>query len=82
MMGVGMKARFVPMYDESVKLTAAERRESTVTAYISYINWEHKYFVVEWNSNGCACRESFKFGDIGKKVTVGGREKNVHSKNH
>jgi len=73
MMGVGMRVRFVPSYDESDKLTPTERRESTITGNISYINWEHKYFLVEWNSGCGAFRESFKFSDIGKKVTVGGR---------
>ncbi len=82
MMGVGMAARFVPSYDESDKLSMAERRESMIAAKICYINWEHKFFMVEWDSNGLMCRESFKFSDIGKRVTVGGRKTYVHAENH
>lgn len=82
MMGIGMTARFVPFYDESQKLTKAERREATVSAKICYINWEHKFFTVEWTSKGEIVRESFKFWEIGKRVTVGGREKNVYAKNY
>lgn len=82
MMSVGMNARFVPFYDESQKLTPAERREMSISGTISYINWKHKFFTVEWESCGATCRESFKFWEIGKRVTVGGRKKNVYSKNH
>ena len=74
MMGVGMSVRFVPSFDESQKMTAAERRAATISATIVYINWEQKYFTAEWESEGAKCRESFKFGDIGKQVTVGGRK--------
>ena len=82
MMGVGMRCRFVPQFAENARFTPTERREATVTAQISYINWEHKYFTAEYQSDCGVYHESFKFDDIGKKVTVGGREKNVHAKNH
>ena len=82
MMGIGMEASFVPSHDESERYTPAERRAATITGKIGYINWEHKYFTVEWTSLGQRFRESFKFADIGKRVTVGGRKKNVHTKNH
>jgi hypothetical protein len=74
MMCVGMSADFVPNYDESQKLTPKERRDLTISAKICFINWKHKYFTVEWETSGLKCRESFKFTDIGKQVSVGGRK--------
>lgn len=81
-MGIGMEVRFVPFYNESEKLSGSERKAATIAGKIVYINWEHKYFTAEWTSHDQQFRESFKFADIGKKVTVGGRKKNVHAKNH
>lgn len=81
-MQIGMKAFFVPTFDDSDRYTPEERKAASVCGRIVYINWEHKYFTVQWNHSGYRCRESFKFGDIGKWVTVGGRKKNVHSKDY
>lgn len=70
MIGEGMKVRFVPDFTDSSKYTPQERRQHEVTAKIVYINWEHRYFTVEWVSEGRTLRESFKFAYIGKVVSV------------
>jgi hypothetical protein len=74
-MHIGTKAFFVPSFDNSERYTPQERKEASVMGKIVYINQEHKYFTVEWDHYGAKQRESFKFGDIGKQVTVGGRRK-------
>ena len=72
MIGEGMKVRIVPSFADSDKFTPEERREASLTAVISYINWEHRYFTVEWNAFGKVYHESFKFSEIGRKVSVCG----------
>lgn len=43
-----------------------------VTGTVSYVNEEHSYFVVTYCLYGEIFRESFKFSQIGKDVTVRG----------
>lgn len=72
MMGIGMKVRFVPHFNNSEKATPQERRAATITGKISYINWEHRYFTVGWTAHDMKFRESFKFSEMGKKVKLCG----------
>lgn len=72
MIGVGMKVCFVPYFLDDKKSALKDRREAAVTAEVAYINWEHRYFTAEWTEGGNTFRESFKFHEIGKNVTVCG----------
>lgn len=70
MIGEGMKVRFVPSFNDSKTLTPQERREMSVTGVVTYINWEHQNFCVEFGHSGTKQRETFLFRDIGEAVTV------------
>lgn len=72
MMGIGMKVRFVPYFNDSERLTASERRDATLTGKVVYINWEHRWFTVGWTAHDFKFRESFKFSEMGKKVKACG----------
>lgn len=72
MIGIDMKVRFVPSFRDSTVMTPEERKEATVTGTVVYINYEHKMFMVEFEDNGAVFKESFKFSDCGKTVTVCG----------
>lgn len=73
MIGIGLKVRFVPFFNDSEKYTPTERKAATITGKVVYINWEHRYFTVGWMASGEQRRESFEFADIGKKVKVCGK---------
>ncbi len=72
MITVDMKAWFVPACLGSVTMTPEEKRESTVMGSVVYVNYAHKYFTVEYERKGITFKESFKFVDCGKSVTVRG----------
>lgn len=71
MIGVGMKATFIPAFEPKVDW-ALTRSTDEVTGTITYINWENKFFMVEFDCGGTKQRESFKFIQIGKDVRVHG----------
>lgn len=70
MIGEGMKVRFCPMFDRGALDSQADLAAKSVTGKIIYINWEHKYFLVEFNCSRSKQRESFKFFEIGERVSV------------
>lgn len=72
MIGIDMKAWFVPSYRDSACMTPEERKAATVMGTIVYINYEHKYFTVEFEDGGATFKESFNFSDCGKTVRVRG----------
>jgi hypothetical protein len=72
MIGIDMKAWFVPSFRDSDKLTPAERKAATIMGTIVYINYAHKYFTVEFEEGGKVFKESFNFSDCGKTVRVRG----------
>lgn len=72
MIGEGMKVRFVPYYAYSQIASTEENWRNAVTGTICYINWEHKYFTVEYDCGGTIQKESFKFWEIGKAVKLCG----------
>ena len=72
MIGIDMKAWFVPSFRDSEKFTPAERKAATIMGSIVYVNYAHKVFTVEFEDNGVAFRESFNFSDCGKTVRVRG----------
>lgn len=53
-------------------MTQAEKEKSMVVGTVVYINYQHKYFAVEYDCGSTKQRESFKFSEIGKAVTVCG----------
>lgn len=73
MIKIGTLVSFVPSFLDSDKFTPKKRKEVTVTGIITYINWAHHYFTVQWSKEGCTWRESFKFFDIGRTVKICGR---------
>ena len=70
MIGEGMKVRFVPMFNRGEKDTEAEIKANSITGKIVYINWENKFFMVEFKCGDSIQRESFKFFEIGERVSV------------
>jgi hypothetical protein len=72
MIGIDMKAWFVPSFRDSDKMTPAERKAAKVMGTIVYINYAHKTFLVEFEDGGETFKETFKFCDCGKTVRVRG----------
>ena len=70
MIGEGMKVRFCQMFNRGMLDTQAELNAKSVTGKIIYISWEHKYFTVEFKCGDGKQRESFKFFEIGERVSV------------
>lgn len=59
---------FVPFADWSLKRCNDEYLSGTIT----YINWEHENFTVEFDCGGTKQREAFKFSQIGVEVKLNG----------
>lgn len=72
MIGIDMKAWFVPSFRDSAIFTPAERKAASVMGTIVYVNYEHKTFMVEFEDNGAIFKETFRFSDCGKSVRVRG----------
>lgn len=72
MIGIGMKASFVPAFVPGALWTKSLDPAEIVTGTIVYINWEHKYFTVEFKCGDTTQRESFKFFQIGQAVKIRG----------
>ena len=72
MINVGRKVLFVPGINDSKVLSPEERKPLMITGSVVYINWEHKWFEVEFDCGGTKQRESFKFCDIGSVVKICG----------
>lgn len=68
MIRVGQKVRFDPLKDVT-GYGAESVRNHFVTGYVVMVNESHRWFSVEYGNNQ---RMSFKFYDIGKKVTICG----------
>ncbi len=66
----GMKVRFVPSFDRGMNDPYEELVLKMITGTIYYINWEHKCFGVEFDCGDGKQRESFKFFEIGERVSV------------
>lgn len=72
MIGIDMKAWFVPAHMDSPVMTPKERKEATVMGNIVYVNYAHKIFTVEFPAGSKLLKETFNFSDCGKTVTVRG----------
>ena len=70
MIGEGMKVRFVPHLDINQIASKQENWSRAVTGTICYINWEHKFFLVEYGE--AKQKECFKFWQIGAEVKLCG----------
>lgn len=80
----GMQVRFAPFLDHTGAYGVDFLHQKKATGTIVYINWEHKWFSVEF---GKKQRISFLFSDIGVKCKLlprkddikewNGREKDV-----
>ncbi len=72
MIGIGMKVQFIPAILPSGIMTPAEKKKATIDGTVVYINWENRYFTVEYDCGNTKQHESFKFCDIGQAVTICG----------
>lgn len=70
MICVGAKVQFCPHYMISSIDTPEERRAKCITGTISFVNWEHSLFIVEYESGGTTQLEAFKIYDIGRNVRL------------
>ena len=70
MIGEGMTVSFVPSFAPKSDWAMDRDDSEYVTGTIDYINWEHKHFIVVFDCGGIKMRESFKFSQIGKDITV------------
>lgn len=70
MIGIGMKASFAPAFVPGALWLKDQDPSEIVTGTIVYINWEHKYFMVEYKCGDTMQRESFKFFHIGQAVKI------------
>lgn len=73
MIGIGMKVRFVPTYDESPCYTPEERRQHTITGKVVWVNWEHKTFGVEFQCGKGKMQETFRMSSLGQEVKAVGK---------
>lgn len=71
MIVVGDKVQFDPM-KEIMGLGVADLRGRNVTGEVVMVNYDHKWFSVEYDCDGVKQRTSFNFFDIGKAVKVCG----------
>lgn len=72
MIELGQKVRFLPSWVHSYNYTPEEKNAASVTGKVVFVNKGHKMFVAEYGFLGTKQRESFKFCQIGKDVTVVG----------
>lgn len=68
---IGKKVRFIPAFVPK-EVGFNQQKPDHVTGRVVYVNREHGYFTAEYGWEGSKQRESFKFSQIGKDVTVCG----------
>lgn len=68
MVVVGQKVKFDPFAHITFQ-GIADLRDENVTGTVVYVNYEHRWFSVEYGENPTQ-RTSFNFSDIGKAVAV------------
>lgn len=66
----GMKVSFVPGFVPCVDWSLKQCKDEYIAGTITYINWEHQNFTVEFDCGGTTQREAFKFSQIGGEVKV------------
>ena len=71
MIEVGQKVRFEPFYDTK-GFCSRSNKGKFVTGTVVYVNRENKWFLVEYVCATEKVRTSFKFYDLGERVTVCG----------
>lgn len=68
---IGQKVQFDP-FKEITGFASEDNRGKTVTGNVVMVNYEHKWFSVEYECGGVKQRTSFKFCQIGKDVCICG----------
>lgn len=68
MLKVGQRVSFNPNRDPKVFGVHTSKSTDRVVGTITYVNKEHRWFLVEYNDNP-KIKTSFKFDDWGSKVT-------------
>lgn len=69
MITVDEKVKFDP-FEVITGFASDLNRGKAVTGTVVFVNYEHKWFSVEYDCGGGKQRTSFKFCDIGKVVNV------------
>lgn len=64
----GLKVVFVPGFAPFVDWSLTRCKDEYVSGEITYINWEHQTFMVEFDCGNTKQRESFKFSQFGGEV--------------
>ena len=68
----GMKVSFVPGFTPFADWSLKQCKDGYIDGTITYINWEHENFAVEYDCGGTKQREAFKFSQIGGEVKLNG----------
>lgn len=68
----GMKVSFIPGFVPFADWSLSRCTDEYIEGEITYINWEHQNFTVEFTCGGSKQREAFKFTQIGGEVKVRG----------
>lgn len=71
MIKIGQKVQFNP-YKATTGFASEDFRTRKATGIVVYINWQNKWFLVEYDCGGVKQRASFKFSQIGKDVMLCG----------
>ena len=70
---MGKKVRFIPAFvPRECPANAKTQKPDSVTGRVVHVNQEHGHFTAEYGWEGSKQKESFKFSQIGKDVTVCG----------
>lgn len=68
----GTKVQFDP-FKEITGFASEDNRGKMVTGTVVLINYENKWFSVEYECGGAKQRISFKFSQVGKDVLICGK---------
>ena len=71
MIEVGQKVCFDP-FEDTKGFGSRDNKGNVVTGTVVYINEPHQWFLVEYKCGKSKLRTSFKFCDVGERVTVCG----------
>jgi hypothetical protein len=74
MIGQGMRVLFKPSFTITKFDSPEDAAVNRIVGTVTLVNWKHRMFTVEYECGDSIQRESFKFSQIGKDVTVCGRE--------
>lgn len=68
----GMKVSFVPGFVPFADWSLAKCSDEYIDGVITFINWDHQNFTVEFDCGSTKQREAFKFSQLGGEVRLNG----------